>query len=326
MKSESLNIRKPWIDLSKVVLIYLMVACHIGVSQITDTIIVSFHMSAFFMISGYLHRHWEWLQSIKKAVKRLLVPVLFFNLLGFCIWVINNTDVSFSVKEYVTKPILGIILLNPSIARPMCMPMWFCIALFFIKILLLPCNKTKMYIITLVGCLAISVILLNYKFSGSNFIGRIFLGSVFYIIGFLLKGNIDKLLYTKSWLRSLLTALFLSVLCMIALYNGRPSWLNFEFGRFIMLFLLTSILGAFATFFISSLIYRNTFSVITYLSNNTLTILGVHLLLFPLLPPINHFIDALIVLVLCLPIIWIFNRFIPTLIGNKRIVNKTNKI
>ena len=325
MKSESLNIRRPWIDLSKVVLIYLMVACHIGVPQVADTVIVSFHMSAFFMISGYLHREGEWLPSIKKTAKRLLVPVLFFNLLGYCIWVINNTDVSFSIKEYVTKPILGIVLLNPSIARPMCMPMWFCIALFFIKILLLPCNKTKIYIITLIGGFVISVILLNYKFAGSNFIGRIFLGSVFYIIGFLLKGNIDKLLHTKIWLRSLLIVLFLSILCVIAMYNGRPSWLNFEFGQFIILFLLTSILGAFATFAISSLIYKNTFSLITYLSNNTLTILGVHLLLFPLLPSINHFIGALIILILCLPIIWFFNRFIPTLIGNKNI-NKTNKI
>lgn len=326
MKSKSLKARKPWIDLSKVILIYLMIACHIGVPQVADTIIVSFHMSAFFMISGYLHQEDEWLPSIKKTTKRLLVPVLFFNLLGYCIWAINNTDISFSVKEYITKPILGIILLNPLIAHPMCMPMWFCIALFFIKILLLPCNKTKMYITALISCFAISVILLNYKFSGSNFIGRIFLGSVFYIIGVLLKGNIDKLLHTKIWLKTLFIALFLSILYIIALYNGRPSWLNFEFGQSIMLFVFTSILGAFATFCISSLIYKNTFSVITYLSNNTLTILGVHLLIFPLLPSINHFINAFIVLILCLPIIWFFNRFIPTLIGNKRTINKTNKI
>lgn len=319
MKSETLKMRKPWIDLSKVALIYLMVACHIGVPQLTDTIIVSFHMSAFFMISGYLHREGEWLSSMKKAAKRLLVPVLFFNLLGYCVWAINATDISFSVKEYISKPILGIILLNPSIAHPMCMPMWFCIALFFIKMILLPCNKTKMYITALTGSLIISVILLNCKFAGSNFIGRIFLGSVFYIIGFLLKGNIEKLLHTKIWLKVLFIAVSLILLSIIALYNGRPSWLNFEFGHFFMLFLFTSILGAFATWGISSLIYKKPFPVITYLSNNTLTILGVHLLLFPLLPPINHFIDALIILILCLPIIWIFNRFIPTLIGNKNI-------
>lgn len=326
MKDESLKMRKPWIDLSKVILIYLMVACHIGVPQEADTIIVSFHMSAFFIISGYLHKEGEWLSSMKKTAKRLLIPVLFFNLLGYCVWVINNTDISFSVEEYITKPILGIILLNPSIARPMCMPMWFCIALFFVKIILLPCNKAKMYISTLICSLVISVIFLNCKFAGSNFIGRIFLGSFFYIIGFLFKRYIDKLLHTKIWLTVLFITVAFILLCLIALYNGRPSWLNFEFGRFIVLFLFTSILGAYVIFSISSLIYRNTFSVITYLSNNTLTILGVHLLLFPLLPSINNFIGALIVLILCLPIIWVFNRFIPTLIGNKRIINKTNKI
>lgn len=322
METASSKKRKLWIDLSKVVLIYLMVACHIGVPHLADTIIVSFHMSAFFMISGYLHKEGELLPSMKKTAKRLLVPVLFFNLLGYFIWIVNNFDIPFSIKEYITKPILGIVLLNPSIAHPMCMPMWFCVTLFFVKMILLPCNKTKMYIIILVGSLIISIILLSCKFAGSNFIGRIFLGSVFYILAFLLKKNIDKLLQRRIGIKKLFFVASLSLLCISALYNGRPTWLNFEFGQSIILFLCTSILGAFATFIMSSLTYRSELSVITYLSNNTLTILGVHLSLFPLLPPsVNNFLGALIVLILCLPLIWIFNRFVPTLIGNKRTTN-----
>ncbi len=204
-----------------------MIACHLGMSEITDTIIVSFHMSAFFIISGYLHRSGKWWPAIKKTAKRLLIPVPFFNLLGYCIWLFQNIDMPFSIKEYITKP----------------------------------------------------------------------------------------------YLRIILTIMAFISLC-ISLYNGGPTWLNFEFGQSFLLFICTSILGSLVSFVFLSLIYKNTFSVVTYLSNNTLTILGIHLLLFPLIPHINHFIGALIVLVLCIPIIWIFNRFIPTLIGNKKQLSK----
>ena len=87
-----------------------MIACHLGMSEITDTIIVSFHMSAFFIISGYLHRSGKWWPAIKKTAKRLLIPVPFFNLLGYCIWLFQNIDMPFSIKEYITKPYLRIIL------------------------------------------------------------------------------------------------------------------------------------------------------------------------------------------------------------------------
>lgn len=158
--------RKLWIDLSKVILIYLMVICHIGISQAADSIIVSFHMSAFFLISGYLHKNEIWFKSIKSAVKRLLIPVLFFNALGYCIWCFQNTNIPFSVKEYITKPILGMVILNPSIARPMCMPMWFCITLFFAKAFSLICKNKKQHLIMLIGCFTAVILLLNIKIGG----------------------------------------------------------------------------------------------------------------------------------------------------------------
>lgn len=317
MECKDIKKRKLWIDLSKVMLIYLMVVCHLGVAQVIDTTIVSFHMSAFFLISGYLHRDGDWWGTVKKAIKRLLVPVLFFNLLGYCVWIFHNSDVPFTLNEYITKPIIGLVMLNPSVARPMCMPMWFCIVLFFAKFLFGMCKNRRMKIIAFFICLILSIVLLYIKFSGSNFIGRIFLGTLFYIIGYLLRGNIDRLLLTKQHIRIIIAVGAFIFLCGISLYNGRPTWLNYEFGKSFLFFICTSILGALLTFVLSSLIYKKTINIISYLSKNTLTILGVHLLLFPLLPHVNNYIGAFIVLVYCLPIIWIFNRFVPVLIGNK---------
>lgn len=322
MECNNLKSRKLWIDLSKVILIYLMIVCHLGVPKAVDTIIVSFHMSAFFLISGYLHKDGKWWISTQKAVKRLLIPVLFFNFLGYIVWFFKNIDVPFSLKEYITKPILGLVMLDPSVAHPMCMPMWFCIALFFAKVLSLTCNVRRGQIILLVTCFIASILFLNVDFSGSNFVGRIFLATMFYIMGYILKKSIDKLLFIKSYFKVIFMIVALIALCVIALHNGRPTWLNYEFGKFFLLFICTSMLGASITFVFSSLVYRKAIPIITYLSNNTLTILGVHLLLFPLIPHINHFIGGFLVLMFCLPIIWVFNKLFPTLIGNMNTINK----
>lgn len=169
MVDSKMKQRVYWIDLAKVILIYLMVVCHLGVTDVPDTIIVSFHMSAFFMISGILHKEGEWLQSMRKITKRLLVPVLFFNILGYIMWYCHNFDMPFSIKEYVTKPILGIVLLNPSVARPMCMPMWFCIALFFAKAMALLCKALWHYCALTICCMSIGLVLANITIGGAIF-------------------------------------------------------------------------------------------------------------------------------------------------------------
>lgn len=316
MEYKIIKTRKLWIDLSKVILIYLMVACHIGMPQSTDTIIVSFHMSAFFFISGYLHQNGEWWSSILKSIKRLLIPVLFFNLLGYCVWLLNNTEMTFSFNEYIIKPILGIVMLDPSVARPMCMPMWFCIVLFFAKVFSLISKRKKIQIIILICCLIVSILFFYFKFSGSNFMGRIFLGSFFYLTGFLQKENIDKFLSSSIYIRIIVAIISFVILYHVALYNGRVTWLNYEFGKSFLLFVCTSIFGTLVTFTFSSLVYKKSISIITYFSNNTLTVLGIHLLLFPLIPKINSLISTFIIIALCLPIICFFNKFVPALIGN----------
>lgn len=88
-------------------------------------------------------------------------------------------------------------------------------------------------------------------------------------------------------------------LCCLAIYNGRPSWLGFEFGEYFSLFILTSLLGSIVVFDFSSLIYTKEIKLITYLSRNTMTILGVHLSLFSFIPTCNPFIGAAIVLYYC---------------------------
>lgn len=153
--------RENWIDYSKVLLIYLMVVCHIGTTKTADTVICSFHMSAFFIISGYLHKNKEFIVGMKNSVDRLLVPVVFFNLVGYAIWLMTNTEDCFSLKEFVLKPLFGMLLLNPKYANPMCMPMWFCVTLFLIKAVMFVSSDRKYHTSVLFAALILSVILTN---------------------------------------------------------------------------------------------------------------------------------------------------------------------
>lgn len=45
-----------WLDWAKFFLIYLMIVGHSSPDVISDTIICSFHMSAFFFLSGVLEK------------------------------------------------------------------------------------------------------------------------------------------------------------------------------------------------------------------------------------------------------------------------------
>lgn len=161
--------RENWIDYSKVILIYLMIVCHIGTTKVADTVICSFHMSAFFILSGYLHKNMEFGEGMKKMAKRLIVPVAFFNLLCYAIWLLTNTESEFTMKEYVVRPLLGVLLLNPKYAHPMCMPMWFCVTLFLIKGIVLIRHSRKYHAALLFATLALSVTLTTVNRGGGKF-------------------------------------------------------------------------------------------------------------------------------------------------------------
>lgn len=71
--------RESWIDWVKVCLIFLVVVGHSSVNPQISLIIYSFHVPVFFIISGYLNRSY----SIKKTIRRLLVPSILYALINF---------------------------------------------------------------------------------------------------------------------------------------------------------------------------------------------------------------------------------------------------
>lgn len=128
-----------WIDRSKCLLIYLVVVQHYGgIPTLADNFICAFHMPAFFMISGYLHRPLPLKISLVKNFKRLIIPALLFSILcwGFTFCIMLLKHIPFTVDEYVYKPLLGIIRYDRPNVTPPCGVIWFLQVLFIGKLLL----------------------------------------------------------------------------------------------------------------------------------------------------------------------------------------------
>lgn len=73
--------RIAWIDVAKGILIILVVVGHSHFNPTVDYIINSFHMAAFFALSGVTYKHGNSFKNfILKKVKSILIPYLFFSL------------------------------------------------------------------------------------------------------------------------------------------------------------------------------------------------------------------------------------------------------
>ena len=77
--------RIEWIDAAKGMLIVLVVLGHCHVNDACDMVICSFHMGAFFLLSGLnFHAEEPFLKFLLKKAKSLLFPYLIFALIMLC--------------------------------------------------------------------------------------------------------------------------------------------------------------------------------------------------------------------------------------------------
>ena len=75
--------RIAWIDVAKGLLILLVILGHSCINNVTSIVINSFHMAAFFVLSGITNRSEEitFKKFLKKKLKTLCFPYLVFALI-----------------------------------------------------------------------------------------------------------------------------------------------------------------------------------------------------------------------------------------------------
>lgn len=247
-----------WIDWSKCILIYLVVLAHYGgIPTFVDNWICAFHMPAFFMISGYLHKERSVSVSFPKNVKRLLVPALLFSLICWMhtLTVDRIKHVPLTVEEHIWKPFLGLIRYDRPNAMPQCGVIWFIEVLFICKLVIDFLGRDKSYRLlyfAITVCVVFTSIIYRNGLDdrGWTFLLQRTLASFpFVALGYIAK--------ERGWMKRLDLIKWLPVIATVfyiigVLANGRVGIATWRFGHSVFLYYSIALLGCLSFFLLIS--------------------------------------------------------------------------
>lgn len=132
--------RIAWIDMAKVIGIYLVTIAH---GQLIEEeyrhLIFTFHMPFFFFISGMLYKHRSFLETIRKSYKSIVIPYLLISFVC-CIYSLLPYFIHGNISFHDVWIRVGAILMgigyNAGGWEPVSTPMWFVISLLIIYLMM----------------------------------------------------------------------------------------------------------------------------------------------------------------------------------------------
>lgn len=306
-----------FLDVAKVVTTFLVVFAHLysGSSQ-ERLYIYSFHMPLFFVISGMLHKYDGTIQ-IKKYVRTILIPTLFFIVLFDVLIVMPFHWGGWNIRwpgelrgENIWDSFLNVLLyrrahhITTINGNGVC---WFLLALFWCKIFM-DFLIQKRFLLFL-GILSFSALLSWYLQHSLFFLVQSFMALPFYYGGYYFKDIIIRIVNHKY-------SIFLALLCFminvfLTMLNGRVSMQGVNFGGLhiplnICVFYINGIIGTMGVLYLSSIL-KHTNRVITAFSMSLISIVGLQALF---IYPYKYFIGfdqplmvstiaAIIIMLLC---------------------------
>lgn len=336
-KSNDEKVRINWIDLYKGILILLVLVGHISQNKYINTFIYSFHMPAFFFISGYLYKTKK--HFIKQKFKSIMIPYFFFSLLTYIYWVLIERKLRNQTQNIFGTGFNILLMRGGNDAYVYNIALWFLPCLFFIEVIYYLIRnlirREKICDIFLIVC----SILTTYAFTFLKTEHRLIfsLDTVLITIGFYALGNlfkITKILSKKIDKKFIIgIAVNLFFLVIVSKYYGRYDLNNLIINNVLGLW-LCACLGIMLIYMVSKLFNNNLW--IEWLGKNSIIILVLHepikrIILFIISKIVNIPIDSirenpigiiLITIVMCIifiPIISIID------IKNPYIIGKNNK-
>ena len=117
------SVRYNWIDWSKSIAIFLVIWGHVPMQSETHTIIYSFHMPLFFLISGYLYNPKGTIkEELYKDLKTLLLPYLIYQFIFYPYWFVRELIVPhqvINIHNSIIQPLIQSLSSDP-INGPTC--------------------------------------------------------------------------------------------------------------------------------------------------------------------------------------------------------------
>lgn len=318
------NERLPHIDIAKGILIILVVVGHVltgshFVTKVMIRVINSFHMPAFFIITGMLTntsklRAQPFGTFLKKKAVRLLVPYVVFELVGM-VWqmiMLGNThpDIVAAVRNILT--------VHCYVGAD-----WFLIAMFFAEMILYWINKyafEKWHVYTAAVSFLAAFYLPDEVWLLAN-CRRIFASLSFILIGIQCRAFFQM---DSARLFALCTT---GLIAGAALNSGTPSIALRLFEK-PLLFIMCGICGAYVVLFVSRIISKSGSlrGIVEQVGRASLVIMGTHqnvVLIFSVLYGVwtslltKTIILASIVFVE-IPLVLLCRRFVPAWVGETK--------
>lgn len=309
------NNRILFLDTSRAIAMFLVVFAHLYAGDSQERLyIYAFHMPFFFLISGMLHKEQPVLRSVVKYSKSLLIPTLTYLLIG-----------GLFMKFYHGWHFLGFVSFSwegfrDSWGFPMNGPVWFLIALFYVKVLADIYLRNKV-----IGLLSWgAVFYVTSSYINPSFICSGMMAFPIYLIGYKSKA-VALQLSEISWLKWLFP-LFFAISVLLTLFNGRVSMVGHNFGNATpplnyFVFYLNGIVGSLGLLCLSFFVKRPN-RIITTVATSLITIVGLHAIFLDFFggTPKNYYFTipiTILIMALCCVAHWLMDRYFPFLLGKR---------
>ncbi len=286
--------RFEYLDNAKGIGILLLMLGHTsGLPILIYEVIFSFHVPLFFFISGYLmsdRMNELFFKSFLKVSKRLLLPLVFYFFLSYCLWLIREVlgIGSEEQPDSLLLPLYYFVTGNPhfSIVNS---TLWYFLCFYNVVIMFLVAMRylSSAFFILALSCFSIFILsyfkLLNIENRLIFNIDNALIALPFFCLGKIIRNNsflnLQELFNNKC-------ALLLIILIFIFLttVNGKVDLNKLNFGSSLILYYLNSILGIFITINIS-INLQNIYikKVLFWLSSNSIVIFPLHILIYSLI-------------------------------------------
>ncbi len=279
-----------WIDQLRGIAFFFVILGHVALPKEMQSLIYSFHMPLFFLISGLTVNRKKLIDThikdyVIKQAKSLIIPYFWMSFLCFPLWYFAFHILSHSTNTTVWGAFKGILAGNNLIISSTSNALWFVLVLFVANILYACFLKLTNGNEAVLLCMILICVALGYLDKGVaqlwhfnvalNAVAMLYIGNRFML--WYKKCNFSNNKVSCSYVAKLLGV----ILVLVGIgavshnFNGRISMTANKFGASLLLFYITAL--AFSAAVALIVIHLPKIPVITYIGKNTLLYLGIHI-------------------------------------------------
>lgn len=299
-----------WIDYVKAIAIAIVVLLHLGIPYPYRTVVRSFVIPLFFVLSGIFSRpekYPTWGIFLRHKTLRLLIPYVIFNAINYLQWLLIGRHMGADASEFIPwwKPIVGA-MFGLEHWMEHCKPLWFLPCLMVAEVIFyasfrLTHNKSVWLSVLIIILFACGLNLSWLQLPPLPYaIGSVLSMSIFYYIGYLFDLHTNRLQSLRNIVAG--NTLYWIVGCIIA-FSGCV-WMSLQtsetrvfqnlYGNMLYAFPAACMgcVGVTALCIILVKLFPQ-ITILSYIGTHTLPILAFHLMIASIVKGITYFLFQL---------------------------------